>query len=125
MSKKFQKNDKVFYRTTWVSHNTGIIIGAKNVEGQLYYEIKGTGETFGTQYAKASDCFHTAKELSDGVQAESNALKQKYREEITDVKSLVQFMWNHTVTCAEEYTNWEARWACKEAIKDLLDLDLE
>lgn len=27
MSKKFQKNDKVFYRTTWVSHNTGIIIG--------------------------------------------------------------------------------------------------
>lgn len=125
MSQKFQKNDKVFYRTTWVSHNTGIIIGEKNVEGQLYYEIKGTGDTIGTQYAKDSDCFHTAKELSDSVQAESNALKQKYRDEITDIKSLVQFMFNNTVSCAEEYTNWEARWACIEAAKDLLNLDLE
>lgn len=125
MSKKFQTNDKVFYRTTWVEHNTGIIIGEKMVEGQLYYKIKGTGNTIGTDYAKDSDCFHTAKELFDHVESESNALKNKYRAEITDVKSLVQFMFDNTVSCAEEYTNWEARWACIEAAKDLLDLDLE
>lgn len=121
---KFKTNEKVFFFTAYVDYNEGIVKGFlhNNVE---YLEIQGTGDTKGTMCVKADNCFHSKKELFAYLQLTFDNACQKYRNEITDVDSLVTFMYNHVVAPAEEYTDWEARHAVKEAAKELLDLDLE
>ena len=47
-----------------------------------------------------------------------------YCKSISTVEDLVTFMFNHCVSCAEEYTDWEAREACQIKAKELLGLDL-
>lgn len=47
-----------------------------------------------------------------------------YCKSIKTIEDLVTFMFNHCVSCAEEYTDWEAREACKVKAKELLGLDL-
>ena len=40
------------------------------------------------------------------------------------IEDLVQFMYDNTVSCADEYTDWNARRAARERAKELLDIDL-
>ena len=82
------------------------------------------------QFCKVTEAevLHVTKnvgnELNDYNQQTSDAQVQKYRASIVTVCDLVRFMYNHTVSRAEEYTDWEARAAACDAAKDLLGMNL-
>ena len=42
-----------------------------------------------------------------------------------DIESLIRFMFDNTISTGScEYTDWEARQAVKERVKELLNIDL-
>lgn len=121
--KKFQINDHVFFWTAYVPFNEGIVRNSLTTHGGLL-TIEGMGDTHGTQTIAVSNCFHTAEELNAYNQQTSDAQVLEYRASISTVSDLVRFMYDHTVSKAEEYTDWEARAAACDAAKELLGLDL-
>lgn len=122
--KPFQKNDRVYFRTSYVSHNEGIVLASLQIGNELYLKIKGIGDTIGTQAVLAAHCFHSAEELASYNQMRSTEQYQNYRASIETVNDLVAFMFQHTVSKAEEYTDWEAPAAVCDAARDLLGLKL-
>lgn len=121
--KNFQINDHVYFRTAYVPFNEGIVTKILTSHGGLL-TIECLSGMHGTQMVAVSNCFHTANELNDYNQQTSDAQVQKYRASIVTVCDLVRFMYNHTVSRAEEYTDWEARAAACDAAKDLLGMNL-
>lgn len=121
--KKFQIKDHVYFRTAYVPFNEGIVRNILTPHGGLL-TIEGMGNTHGTYTIAASNCFHTAEELNAYNQQTSDAQVLEYRSSISTVSDLVRFMYDHTVSKAEEYTDWEARAAACDAAKKLLGLDL-
>lgn len=49
---------------------------------------------------------------------------QTYKAQITDVNSLVRFMYTHPVAIVSEQTDYDARLAARLAAKELLGIDL-
>jgi hypothetical protein len=43
---------------------------------------------------------------------------------MTFITKTLVFMYNNRVAVSEEYTDWEARTAVKERVKELLNIDL-
>lgn len=60
------------------------------------------------------------------------AMYKASQEKIAEIKASIRtkedciaFMFHHTVSCAEEYTDWTARKAIQEIAKERWNLDLE
>lgn len=80
---------------------------------------------FGTGFCLPEEMVFSSKE--DCVQDYQNRFEEKvqdYCKSIKSVPDLVSFMFNHCVSCAEEYTDWEAREAAYRKAKELLGIDL-
>ena len=60
------------------------------------------------------------KELKKEEEKKIAEIKAK----IKDVGDLVEFMYDHCVACAAEYTDWTARKAVKEIAKEMIGLEL-
>lgn len=88
-----------------------------------YVRVKGTGDSFGTMGAKTADCYATKQECIRAKQEADKAEVEAYKAQITDVRELVRFMYDNTVSCAEEYTDWNARKAARERARELLGID--
>lgn len=72
------------------------------------------------------DLYSTKEELLCAEKEKSRKRIEKFKEEIKDVKDLIQFMSDNVVsTGAEEYVDWNARTAVIERAKELLNIDLE
>ena len=87
--------------------------------------MRGTRDNFGTAGVKISNCYRTKGELLAAMKAESIAKVQEYCGMIKDVAGLVEFMYSHTVSCADEYTDWDARRAAAIRARDLLGIELD
>ena len=71
------------------------------------------------------ELFHDLKTGRDALAEENEKLKAKYAAEMTDVASIVAFAWNNCISnTAGEYTDWEARVAFKEQVKNIIGIDL-
>lgn len=80
---------------------------------------------FGTGFCLPEEMVFSSKE--DCVQDYQNRFEEKvqdYCKSIKSVSDLVSFMFSHCVSCAEEYTDWEAREAAYRKAKELLGIDL-
>lgn len=88
-----------------------------------HVRVKGTGDSFGTTGAKTADCYATKQECIRAKQDADRAEVEAYKAQITDVRELVKFMYDNTVSCAEEYTDWNARKAARERARELLGID--
>lgn len=77
-------------------------------------------------YALRSDyVFLSEEECVKDYQRRFEETVQGYCQDIKSVSDLVYFMYFHCVSCAEEYTDWQAREAVKRKAKELLNLSLE
>lgn len=128
----FKVNDNAYFEEPW----TGNVIGGKIAEiGMTKATEKHPSEQFviikieGTRYDKrqqlSSKCYPTREAALDAQNAESERIRDEYRNQIQDCKDLVAFMYDHHVSCCEEYTDWNARAVAKEKAKDLLGLELD
>lgn len=89
-----------------------------------YAEVKGTGgNSIGSTGVKIADCYATEQECISAKQEADRAEVEAYKAQITDVAALVEFMYSHTVSCAEEYTDWNARKAARERSRELLGIE--
>lgn len=76
-------------------------------------------------YALRSDyVFLSEEECVKDYQRRFEETVQGYCQDIKSVSDLVCFMYSHCVSCAEEYTDWEAREATYRKAKELLGIDL-
>lgn len=64
---------------------------------------------YGATKEPLSRLYPTRDAAREAQDAERAVLKAKYREEIHSVEDLVRFMFDHTVSVCEEYTEYEAR----------------
>ena len=80
----------------------------------------------GTNSMLVDDLYSTKEELLSAEKEKSRKRIENFKEEIKDVKDLIQFMSDNVIsTCAEEYVDWDARTAVIERSKELLNIDLE
>lgn len=80
----------------------------------------------GTNSMLVDNLYSTKEELLCAEKEKSRKRIEKFKEEIKDVKDLIQFMFDNVVsTGAEEYADWDARTAVIERSKELLNIDLE
>lgn len=83
-----------------------------------------TREDYGTSSAKLENCFLTAKEAWEERDRRIEEHKEKLKEEITDLESLLKFPLNHEVRCGE-YCDWYARAVYEEYIEKYKKGELE
>lgn len=75
-------------------------------------------------YAKEDDIYKSKSDAEKAYKEEIQNRIKEYKSRINTVEDLVKFMFNENVTCAEEYTDYEARQAAIERTKELLDIEL-
>lgn len=71
-----------------------------------------------------SELFSTKEKLMKDKQEKEIKRIAEIKESIKTTEDLVKFMYNHTVSSAEEYTDWTARRAVKEIAKEMLRIEL-
>lgn len=112
-----QKGSHVWYFDYYDNLQSNTVTDIQTLEGQTYAIFNGTGCKLEDAYLSKQACLD-AKQRSD--EAEIEAIKAK----IQTVEDLVRYMYNNVVSCAEEYTNWNARKAVAIRAKELLNIDL-
>lgn len=115
--KQFKAGDKVWWFDAWGNLRWGIIYGIKDGHARIQEEGKGakTG-------AKLDSCWES-KEACLRAEARRAKLQTKeYEESITDVKSLVRFLFEYDVR--SEYKDYDAEAAAKKRAKELLGIEI-
>lgn len=69
---------------------------------------------YGKMAVLVENLYPSAEALAQAKEKEQNDYIASLNEQIQTIEDLVQFMYSHTVSCAEEYTDWDARAAVKE-----------
>ena len=80
---------------------------------------------YGKRDALAKNCYPTREDALKAQHAAAEAKKARYRAEIHSIEDLVAFMYDHHVSCCEEYTDWEARTVARQKAKELLGIKLD
>jgi hypothetical protein len=75
-------------------------------------------------YVKEDDIYKSKSDAEKAYKEEIQNRIKEYKSRINTVEDLVKFMFNENVTCAEEYTDYEARQAAIEKAKELLGIEL-
>lgn len=114
---------EVWYEDTYGTVRSGKVTKFYD-EHPDYVEVKGTRDNYGTQGVKICECYRTKKQLLAGMAAKSDRRFHKFCDQMKTVEDLVRFMYDTTVSCAEEYTDWDARRAAAARAKELLGIDL-
>lgn len=120
--KTIEIGQEIWYEDTYGNIQSGEVTGFH--EGTDYVKIRGTRSSHGSQGVKVTHCYPTKDELLTGMRVKSQKRTSAFCEEIKIVNDLVRFMYDHTVSCAEEYTDWDARKAAAIRAKELLGIDL-
>lgn len=123
---KFSVGDTVWYIDSWSGMiNKGTIIQFQHVKTKDGSPVAAIiqCQSFGTIGKNITDLYPSEETAITALHKETETIKEKYRNEITDIKSLVQFLYTHNVHSCEEYTDWEAKTVAKEKIKELLGFD--
>lgn len=113
----------------WYSDTYGNVQSGETIrfyeENPDYVKVKGTRDSYVTGGVKIKDCYDTKDELLAAMQKNHEEKVVSFCKEIKTVHDLVRFMYDNTVSCAEEYTDWDARKAAYIRAKELLGMDLE
>lgn len=113
---------EIWYQDTYGNIQSGEVIGFH--EGIDYVKIRGTRSSHGSQGVKITHCYSTKDELITAMQVKSQERVSAFCGKIKTVNNLVRFMYDNTVSSAEEYTDWDARKAAAIRAKELLGIDL-
>lgn len=72
-----------------------------------------------------SELFSTKEELMEDRQKKEDKRIAEIKKSIKSMADLIKFMYDHTVTPAEEYTDWTARRAVKQIAKEKFGINLD
>lgn len=121
----FSIGEHIWFNQNWVGLSGGTIlsfnsiIGPNNEPVSIFVEIHL--DNGGIAVASLENIYHTKEEILK----EDAILVVNYKTEMPDIESLIRFMFNNTISTGScEYTDWEARQAVKERVKELLNIDL-
>lgn len=130
--KKFEIGQKVWFLEYWSKMpKCATIVSFETIEPDKVYKFERKVAKLhwidgGTNSMLVDDLYSTKEELLCAEKEKSRKRIEKFKEEINDVKDLIQFMFDNVVsTGAEEYADWDARTAVIERSKELLNIDLE
>lgn len=115
---------EIWYKTSYVDVNSGIIKEIHNEKGHGYVIVNGTRKTYGTQGVKLENCYPTREALLQALQVDFDNKVKTFCDSIQTINDLVKFCYDHNMS-AEEYTEWEARKAAQIRAKELLNIDLK
>lgn len=127
------KNDIKLGDKVWFCENIwsarivyGIIEDIKDeyilVHGKSYDNNSFTGKL----HKMFNDVFKTKEQCLQAIKTKNDLIIAAYKEEITDIKSLINFPLEHNVGQCEEYTDYETIRAYKERAAELgFNIDLE
>ena len=114
---------EVWYES-WDSMCSGRVVEFDDEKHPGRVKVEGTRSDNGTQWVKKDDCYASEEDLADAIQEKSDKRVNEFLEQIKNVDDLVQFMFDNTVSMAEEYTDLDARKAAQIAADNLLNQDL-
>lgn len=132
MKENFKIGQKVWFLEYWSQMpKSATIVSFETIKSDKVYTFerkvaKLHWDDGGTNSMLVEDLYSTKEELLCAEKEKSRKRIEKFKEEIKDVKDLIQFMLDNVVsTGAEEYVDWDARTAAIERAKELLNIDLE
>lgn len=128
----FNINDNAYFIENWTDN----VIGGKVLDVRLtratdqypsepYLVIKIEGSRYDKREQLVSKCYPMREAALAARDSKNEETKNKYREQIQTPEDLVRFMYDYTVSCAEEYTDWEARAVAAEKAKEFFGLELD
>lgn len=112
----------VWYIETWSDRIVRAKVQAIKMNGDLEYaELRGMGgdpdslvDFVGTEGRQFDKLFPTREALEKHIADENAAREAEIREQIQTKDDMIRFMFDNTVSCAEEYTDWFARDTVKQ-----------
>lgn len=117
------ENFKIGSEVWFSDHYDNLIFGhIIDIDNPERFKVEAGG---GTWYVRKSRCHKSREALLSAMQEESDKRVSEMLGSIKSVEDLVRFMYDNTVSCAEEYTDWDARRAANAAAKQLLGIDLK
>lgn len=117
---------KEVWYTSYDSVFSGMIVPSEpGNETDTYLKLSGTRGDYGTVHKKPEECYESKEALLAAMRQKSDDRTADMAAGIQTVNDLVRFMYDNNVSPAEEYTDWDARAAAREAAKRLLGIDLE
>lgn len=112
-------NDEV-----WFFDKYGNLRSGKIVEEDKEEEFYTVQCMYIQQTVPIENCFSTVEKCMHSKEQAREQQITKYMKDINSVEDLVRFMYTHAISCAEEYTDWEARDTVKrKAIEFGIDLE--
>lgn len=124
MVKNLKVGDIVWYKERWSGNClrakvVRLIYDKEKLYAQLHWDI------YGTNIIPCEHLYMNMDEAIKGSKEETAKRISDYKNEISDINSLVTFMYRHYVTESEDSPDYEARQAVKEKAKELLGIGLE
>lgn len=130
-----QVGDIVYFYEYWSdSIEKGKIEELKNVNGLKAAEVRNIGvvdsegktisNAYGTSTRYVENLYPSAASAYSVYFEKSIKQKRQYIEKIKTVRDLVDFPLNHCL-CGDEYTDYDAKAAYKQRVKELLNIDLD
>ena len=130
--KNFEIGQKVWFLEPWSKMpKSATIVSFETIKPDKVYTFERKVAKLhwndgGTNSMLVEDLYSTKEELLCAEKEKSRKRIENFKEEIKDVKDLIQFMLDNVVsTGAEEYVDCDARTAAIERAKELLNIDLE
>ena len=130
--KNFEIGQKVWFSEPWSKMpKNATIVSFETIEPDKVYKFerkvaKLHWDEGGINSMLVDNLYSTKEEVLCAEKEKSRKRIEKFKEEIKDVKDLIQFMFDNVVsTGAEEYVDWDARTAVIERSKELLNIDFE
>ena len=124
----FAIGEHIWFNQAWVGPSGGTILGFNSIidsNGNPATSVKIHLDDGGITESLLKNIYHTKEELLEINKKEESTLIANYKSEMLDIESLIRFMFDNTISTGScEYTDWEARQAVKERVKELLNIDL-
>ena len=109
MRKAIQKNDTVWFFDNYDNLHTGTVSKLFEHNGVPYARVSCSG----TWNIKVADCYPDKGSCLEARERKKEARISLILAQLKTKDDLIAYMYTHTVSLAEEYTDWEAREAVK------------
>lgn len=118
---KFQEelkgNTPVWFTDRWGNIQSGVYLDSMFCCGEMYAVVKFSSG--GVMSVPVESLHPTRQDCVNAYNECQRSLTERYKAEIKDINDLVSFCLSHTVSYAEEYTDYAARQAVIERASEL------
>ena len=122
---KYSIGDIVYFIGTWTDTcHKGSVIKTGVTRSGDYYATVVVLDGAEVKDLLFDDLYDSEQECEETIKLKGQLQVQVYCQQINSVRDLVNFMYTHHVSLCEEYTDWNAREACKLRAEQRLGMKL-